>query len=185
MIFRETTLPGAVVVEPQALEDERGFFARTWCEEEARAHGLDPRVVQCNVSFNHRAGTLRGLHWQAAPHAEAKLVRCTHGAIFDVIVDLRPGSPTFGRHVSVTLSRENRLMLYVPAGFAHGFQTLEDGSEVFYQMSAAFHGLSARGIVWDDPMLAIAWPPAAQRIVSERDRALPRLDEALAREGVR
>lgn len=180
MIVRETELAGAFVLEPEPVCDERGFFARTWCAEEAGRRGLDPRVVQCNISFNRRAGTVRGLHWQAPPHAEAKLVRCTHGAIFDVIVDLRRRSPTFGRHLAVILSQENRRMLYVPPGFAHGFQTLEDATEVFYQMSAAYHGPSARGILWNDPDLAIPWPPAAERIVSARDRALPRLADVLA-----
>ena len=183
MIFRETELAGAFVIELERLEDDRGFFARTWCEAEARAHGLVPDVVQCSLSFNRRAGTLRGLHWQAVPHAEAKLVRCSRGAIFDVIVDLRRGSPTFARHVALELTAESRTMLYVPPSFAHGFQTLEDGTEVFYQMSAAFHGPSARGVVWDDPTLAIPWPAAGNRIVSERDRALPRLAEALVRDG--
>ncbi len=180
MIFRETPLHGAFLVEPEPVADERGFFARTWCTQEARRMGVTADVVQCNVSYNRRAGTLRGLHWQARPHAEAKLVRCTHGAIYDVIVDLRRTSPTFGRYLAVTLSRQNRLMLYVPEGFAHGFQTLEDETEVFYQMSAAYHAPSARGIVWNDPTLAIPWPDVGARIVSARDLALPRWEDLLA-----
>ena len=184
MIFRETTLPGAFLVEPTPIHDERGFFARTWCEAEASAHGLDPRVVQCSVSYNRHRGTLRGLHFQAGPHAEAKLVRVTRGAVFDVIVDLRPGAATFAQHVAVELSAGNRTMLFVPAGFAHGFQTLEDDTEVFYQMSTAYHPASARGLVWDDPQLAIAWPAVADRIVSERDRALPSLADLVAEGGL-
>lgn len=180
MIFRETTLRGAFVVEPTVVHDERGLFARTWCEAEARAHGLDPRVVQCSVSWNRRRGTLRGLHFQAAPYGEAKLVRVTRGAIFDVIVDLRRGSPTFGRHLAVELSAANRLMIFVPAGFAHGFQTLVDDTEVAYQMSTPYEPSSARGVLWSDPELAIPWPAVDERIVSARDRALPRLADLIA-----
>jgi dTDP-4-dehydrorhamnose 3,5-epimerase len=172
MIFTETGVPGAFVVEPELLRDERGFFARIWCAREFAEHGLNPRLVQCSVSVSERKGTLRGLHYQAPPHAEAKLVRCTRGAIWDVIVDLREDSPAFLGHVAMELSAENRRMLYVPEGVAHGFQTLEDGSEVAYQMSA-FHAPShGRGVRWDDPAFAIAWPPG-ERIISDRDRAYP------------
>ena len=172
MIFRETVVPGAFVIEPERLRDERGFFARTWCVRECAEHGLNPQVVQCSISVSEKKGTLRGLHYQAAPHAETKLVRCTRGAIYDVIVDLRADSPAFLRHFAVELSAENHTMLYVPEGVAHGFQTLADDTEVAYQMSA-FHALAhARGVRWNDPAFAIAWPPG-ERIISERDRSYP------------
>lgn len=172
MIFRETVVPGAFVIEPERLRDERGFFARTWCVRECAEHGLNPQVVQCSISVSEKKGTLRGLHYQAAPHAETKLVRCTRGAIYDVIVDLRADSPAFLRHFAVELSAENHTMLYVPEGVAHGFQTLADDTEVAYQMSA-FHALAhARGVRWNDPVFAIAWPPG-ERIISERDRSYP------------
>lgn len=172
MTFVECALKGAWIVEPERVVDARGFFARTWCARELAAHGLDPRLAQCGLSFNPRRGTLRGLHYQAAPHAEAKLVRCTMGAIFDVIVDLREDSPTRHRHASVVLTAANRTMLYVPPGFAHGFQTLQDDTEVFYQMSVPHAPEAARGVRWDDPAFAIPWP-AAERIISERDRSYP------------
>ena len=172
MIFTETAIPGSFIVEPERLEDERGFFARTWCEREAKVRGLTPRWVQCSVSFNKRRGTLRGLHYQAAPHEEAKLVRCTMGAIFDVAVDLRRDSPAFRQHVSVTLSAENRKMLYVPEGCAHGLQTLEDDSEVFYQISQFYSPEHSRGARWNDPAFGIPWPPA-DRIMIDRDRDYP------------
>ena len=174
MRFVATPLAGAFVIELEELGDERGFFARSFCAEEFRAHGLDPVVAQCNVSFNAARGTLRGLHWQAAPHAEAKLVRCTRGAIWDVVVDLRPGSASARRWFAAELTADNRRALYVPAGFAHGFQTLADASEVLYQMSELYHAGLARGVRWNDPALAISWP-IAPAIVSERDRALPLL----------
>lgn len=170
MKFIATALAGAFVVEMQAVEDERGGFARSFCVREFEAQGLNPVVAQCNVSWNRRRGTLRGLHWQAAPQAEAKLVRCTRGAIWDVIVDVREGSPTHHRWHAVELSAANRRALYVPEGFAHGFQTLADDSEVFYQMSTFHAPECARGLRWDDPALAIAWP-LAEPIVSARDRA--------------
>jgi dTDP-4-dehydrorhamnose 3,5-epimerase len=175
MKFVATPLAGAFVIELEELGDERGFFARSFCGREFRAHGLDAAVAQCNVSFNRKRGTLRGLHYQAEPHAEAKLVRCTRGAIWDVIVDLRPGSATVRRWFAAELSAENRRALYAPAGFAHGFQTLADDSEVLYQMSESYHAELARGVRWNDPGLAVPWP-IAQPIVSERDRALPLLD---------
>lgn len=172
MLFTELGLPGLFLVEPERHEDERGFFARTWCATEARARGLDTPAAQASVSFSKRRGTLRGLHYQAAPHAEVKLVRCTRGAIHDVVVDLRSGSPTSLRHVATVLSADNRAALYVPEGIAHGFQTLEDATEVVYQMSRPHAPEAARGVRWDDPRLAIAWPPAA-RIIAERDRRWP------------
>lgn len=180
MKFLPTPLAGAYLVELEPLEDERGFFARSFCQNEFRALGLDPVVAQCNVSFNRRRGTLRGLHYQAEPHAEAKLVRCTRGAIWDVIVDLRSNSPTARQWFAAELTAENRRSLYVPAGFAHGFQTLADDTEVFYQMSEFYHPEAARGIRWDDPVLAIPWP-IKDAVVSPRDRGFPRLDEVLLR----
>jgi len=172
VIVRETALAGVFIVDPQSVRDERGLFARTFCAREFAERGLDPRVVQCSTSFNARRGTLRGMHYQAAPNGETKLVRCTAGAIFDVAVDLRPGSATHRRWVATELSASSRRALYVPEGVAHGFMTLEDASEVLYQMSAFHEPGAARGVRWDDPAFAIAWPsePVA---VSARDRAFP------------
>ena len=181
MIFSELPLHGALLIEPERREDERGFFARTFCADEFSARGLVPAVAQCNVSFNRRRGTLRGLHYQRAPHAEVKLVRCTRGAVYDVIVDIRPGSPTFGRWRAVELSAENRAMLYIPEGFAHGFQTLCDDTELFYQMSTAYVPHAAAGIRWDDPELAIEWPADA-RAISAGDLALPTLAQVVRAE---
>ncbi len=175
MIFRETPLRGAFVIDLEPQVDPRGFFARTWCENEATAHGLNPRVAQCSVSFNARRGTLRGMHYQAAPHEEAKVVSCTRGALFDVIIDLRRGSPTFARHVDVVLTAENRRRVYVPEGFAHGFQTLEDDTEVCYQISERYHPELARGVAWDDPAFGINWP-IAEPSLSEQDSCRPWLD---------
>jgi dTDP-4-dehydrorhamnose 3,5-epimerase len=172
MIFRETPLAGAFVIEAERIEDERGFFARTYSREDLASHGLDPEIAQCSVSFNHRRGTLRGLHFQTAPFEEVKLVRCTRGSIWDVIVDIRPGSPTRGKHFAAVLSAEERNALYIPRGFAHGFITLEDASEVFYQISAPYSAEHARGYRWDDPTFAIPWPEPAT-VISERDRNLP------------
>lgn len=169
VIFRETTLAGAFVIEPEKREDERGFFARTFCRQEFLAHGLNPEIAQCNVSFNKRKGTLRGMHYQGPPFAEAKLVRCTAGAIFDVIIDLRKSSETFGRHFAVELCASSGKMLYIPEGFAHGFQTLLDDTEVFYQMSQPYAPQCARGVRWNDPFFGIEWP-SAERTIVERDR---------------
>ncbi len=176
MIFKETGLKGAYIIEPERLEDERGFFARTWCRREFEAKGFNQEVVQCSISFNKKRGTLRGLHYQISPHEEAKVVRCTCGAIYDVIVDLRPDSHTYKSYISVELSVENRLALYVPEGFAHGFQTLQDDTEVFYQMSEYYHPESARGLRWDDPALGIPWPVNPVWLISERDQGWPSLD---------
>ena len=173
MIFTETKLKGAYIIEPERLEDERGFFARTFCQEEFAAHGLRTRFVQCSISFNKKKGTLRGMHYQVASHEEAKLVRCTMGAIYDVIIDLRPGSPTFTQWVAVELTAQNRKMLYVPEGLAHGFQTLEDDTEVFYQMSEFYYPESARGVRWDAPAFGIEWPLAEEPVLSEKDRRYP------------
>lgn len=176
MTFQETRLPGVFEIGLAMNSDERGFFARSWCQKEFEEHGLNPKLVQCNVSFNERKGTMRGLHYQAAPHAEAKLVRCTMGAIYDVVVDLRPQSPAFKEWIGVTLSAENRQMLYIPEGCAHGFLTLEDNTEVFYQMSEFYHPESARGVRWDDPAFKIEWP-APVEVISERDRTYPDVKE--------
>jgi len=170
--FVATSLAGAYVVDPEPQNDNRGFFARTWCQKEFAEHGLNPRLVQCNISFNVRKGTWRGLHYQAAPHEEAKLVKCTAGAICDIIVDLRPDSPTFKKHAAVTLSASNRKMLYIPEKFAHGFVTLEDDTEVFYQMSEFYSPESARGYRWNDPSFDIRLPLEVT-VISERDRNYP------------
>jgi dTDP-4-dehydrorhamnose 3,5-epimerase len=168
--FLPTPLAGCYVVDLVRLEDERGFFARSFCQDEFRRQGLRPEIAQCNVSWNRKRGTLRGLHFQAAPHEEAKVVRCTRGAIWDVVVDLREGSATRLRWHAAELSAENRRALYVPEGFAHGFQTLSDDSEVLYQMSESYYPELARGVRWDDPRLGIKWP-LPDPIVSERDRS--------------
>jgi len=176
MIFRETPLAGAWVLEPERIADERGFFARTYCRRDFAARGLDPTIAQCSVSFNHRRGTLRGLHLQVAPYEEVKLVRVTRGAVWDVIVDLRPESPTYARHFSIVLSAEDRNELYIPKGMAHGFQTLEDGTEVFYQISEFYAPESARGYRWNDPTFAIPWPEPVT-VMSDKDRSLPLFQE--------
>ena len=172
MIFTETKLAGAFVIELERHSDERGFFARTFCQREFEAHGLNSQVVQCNVSFNKRKGTLRGMHYQAAPFAEAKLVRCTAGSIYDVIIDLRPASATFKQHFAVELSADNWRMLYIPEDFAHGFQTLQDDTEVFYQMAQRYSAEHARGVRWNDPAFGIEWPEG-ERIIIERDQNYP------------
>jgi dTDP-4-dehydrorhamnose 3,5-epimerase len=172
MKFTQAALPGAYVIDIEPIRDERGFFARSWCAAEFAAHGLKPHLVQCNISFNRRKGTLRGMHYQVAPHEETKLVRCTRGAIYDVIVDLRADSPTFRQHVAVTLTAENQRMLYIPAGLAHGFQTLVDDTEVFYQMADPYAAECARGVRWDDPAFGIRWPDG-ERTMSAKDRQYP------------
>jgi dTDP-4-dehydrorhamnose 3,5-epimerase len=172
MLFTETELKGAFLIEPERHEDSRGFFARTWCEKEAAAYGVNPRVVQCNISFNRQKGTLHGMHYQKPPFEEAKLVRCTMGAIHDVIIDLRRGSPTFKHHVAAVLTADNRRILYIPEGFAHGFQTLADNTEVFYQMSHFYAPDHAAGVRWNDPAFRIEWPDD-DRIINDRDRNYP------------
>lgn len=179
MIFTETRLKGAYLVSPERITDERGFFARSWCEKEFRALGLAPRIVQCSISYNSAKGTLRGMHYQIPPFQEDKLVRCTRGSIHDVIIDLRPGSETFGLHYGATLTAENRTMLYIPKGFAHGFQTLEDDTEIFYQMSEFYAPDSARGVRWNDPSFGLEWPGEV-RIISEKDRSYPDFDRKKA-----
>ena len=163
MRFTETKVAGAYLIEPEPIADERGFFARTWCREEFADHGLNPDLAQANISFNHRKGTLRGLHYQAPPHAEAKLVRCTRGAIWDLALDLRPGSPTYRAWFGAELSADNRAMLYVP---------LTDGAEVAYQMSAPYAPEAARGVRFDDPAFGIEWPGEVE-VINERDRGYP------------
>jgi dTDP-4-dehydrorhamnose 3,5-epimerase len=172
MIFTETLLKGAYVIELEPREDERGFFARSWCADEFEKHGLNPRLVQCNISFNKKRGTLRGMHYQAAPFPEAKLARCTMGAIYDVIIDLRAASATFKQWFSVELSAENRRAVYIPEEFAHGFQTLTDNAEVFYQMSEFFHPECAMGLRWDDPAFGVTWP-IKTLVISEKDTSYP------------
>lgn len=169
MNFKPMTLPGAYLVELEPIADERGFFARSYCQKEFDERGLNSKLVQCNVSFNKKRGTLRGLHFQAAPHAEVKVVRCTRGAIWDVIVDLRPESPAFKKWEAVELTPNNLKMVYIPEGFAHGFQTLTENSEVNYQMSEYFRAESARGVRFDDDAFKIKWPDEAQRTISQKD----------------
>lgn len=168
-------LAGAFVVDVEPNEDERGLFARTWSTEEFAARGLTVAWVELSTSYNRSAGTLRGLHYQADPRPEVKLVRCTRGAAFDVIVDLRPTSPTYRRWVGVELTADNRRAVYVPAGFAHGFQTLADDTELCYAISERYDAALARGVRWDDSLLGVQWPTCDRRVISERDRQLPTL----------
>jgi len=185
MIFTETKLKGAYIIELEKLEDERGFFARSWCQREFEAHGLNPRLVQCNISFNLKKGTMRGMHFQTAPYEEAKVVRCVSGSIYDVIADIRPDSATYRQWIAVELAgpcspptaHSSQLtadykMLYIPEGFAHGFLTLEDDTEVFYQMSEFYAAESARGFRWNDPAFEIEWPSDV-KVISDRDKNYP------------
>lgn len=173
MKFIELALAGTYLIEPEFIEDERGFFGRSFCVEEFRKRGLNPQLEQCNISFNKKKGTLRGMHFQIGEKSEAKLVRCTMGSIYDVIVDLRPCSKTFKQWISVELSAKNRKMLYVPEHFAHGFQTLEDHAEVFYQMSASYAPQYARGARWNDSAFRIKWPQSQPSSISEKDQLYP------------
>jgi len=175
MIFLDTRLPGVFEIHLEVKPDDRGFFARAWCQEEFEAHGLNPRLAQCSLSFNTRKGTLRGIHYQAAPYAEAKLVRCTKGAVYDVVLDLRPESPKFKQSIAVILTAEKRNMIYVPEGCAHGFLTLEGETEVFYQMSEFYSAESARGVRFDDPAFGMTWPEKIE-VISERDRNYPNFE---------
>ena len=172
MIFQETKLRGAFIINVEPQEDERGLFARTFSAEEFETRGLSTRVVQCSTSFNEVKGTLRGMHYQAAPYAEAKLVRCTLGAIYDVIIDLRPDSASFMHWIAAELTADSRRMIYLPEGFAHGFQTLEDRSEVYYQISQVYQPEYARGIRWNDPSFGIRWP-LENPVLSTRDSQFP------------
>ena len=176
MIFHATKLQRVFEIDLELNSDERGFFARSWCQQEFENQGLNPKIVQCNISFNSRKGTLRGIHYQDAPYQEAKLVRCTKGAIYDVVVDLRPQLPTFRKWIGVLLTATNRHMLYVPEGCGHGFLTLEDETEVFYQMSEFYYPELARGVRWDDPAFQIVWPDKVE-VISERDRTYPNFEE--------
>lgn len=172
MIFCETKLPGVFEIQVEPKADERGVFARTWCQREFETHGLNSRLVQCSASFNTHKGTLRGMHYQVEPFAETKVVRCTQGAIYDVVLDLRTGSATFKHWIAAVLTAENRKSLYIPEGCAHGFLTLQDASEIYYQMSEFYDASSARGVRWDDSAFQIAWPEKVQ-VISERDRTYP------------
>jgi dTDP-4-dehydrorhamnose 3,5-epimerase len=176
MIFTELQLPGTYLITPEQLTDDRGFFARTWCQKEFQERGLVHNLVQCNISFNHRQGTLRGMHYQATPHGEVKLLRCTMGAIYDVLVDLRPSSATFRQWEAVELTSANRQLLYVPEGIAHGLQTLVDDTEIFYQMSAFYVAEAARGVRWNDPSFGIKWPLDVT-VMADRDRQYPDFDD--------
>jgi|SRR5579863_1154698 len=176
MIFHATRLPGVFEISIEPHNDERGFFARSWCVREFEQHGLNPVTVQCNISFNEKKGTLRGMHYQAEPHPETKLVRCTRGAIFDVVVDLRPDSPAYKQWIGVTLTAENRRMLYIPAGCGHGLLTLEDRAEIFYQMSEFYYPELSRGVRWNDPAFGIEWP-ISPATISERDRTYPDFED--------
>ena len=179
MIFTETPLAGAWIIQPEPKHDERGFFARTFCKQAFRERGLCTDFAQCSVSHNNQKALLRGMHWQVAPHAEIKLVRCTHGAIFDVIVDVQPNSPTFGQWIAQELNDENHTMLYIPEGFAHGFMTLTEAAEVFYQISTYHHAKSARCFAHDDPDVGIRWPLPVG-LINDRDKNAPTLAEACA-----
>jgi dTDP-4-dehydrorhamnose 3,5-epimerase len=176
IIFKETKVKGVFVIEPEKFEDARGFFARRFSQEEFLAHGLNGHFVEAGVSLNLRKHTVRGMHLQAPPHAQAKLVRCTQGAIYDVAIDLRPDSPSFKQWVAVELTARNRLMLYLPEGCAHGFQTLEDDSEVSYEWSKKYHPASERGIRWNDAAFNIQWPEPERIVINERDRTFPDYD---------
>lgn len=173
MIFTKTTLKDAYIIELEKLEDERGFFARAWCQKEFEKHGLDSQLVQANISFNYKKGTLRGMHYQVAPYEETKLVRCIRGAIYDLIIDLRPESPTYKQSFGVELTPENRLMFCVPKGFAHGYLTLEDNTEVLYQVSQFYAPGAEQGIRWMDPEFNLKWPLSENLLISEKDRNWP------------
>ncbi|RWX50818.1 dTDP-4-dehydrorhamnose 3,5-epimerase [Candidatus Electrothrix marina] len=173
MIFEKTKLNDAYIIRPERLEDDRGFFARVWCQKEFEQHGLVSNLAQCNISYNKSRGTLRGMHYQEKPYEETKLVRCTAGAIVDVIIDIRSKSSTFGQWISVELSAENRTMLYVPQGFAHGYVTLVDDTEVFYQVSEFYSPGVEGGIRWNDSFFQIVWPINENLVISEKDSTWP------------
>lgn len=171
--FTELSLHGAYLVEPEFIEDERGFFARSFCTQEFKKQGLNTQLEQCNISYNIQKGTLRGMHYQINEKSEAKLVRCSMGSIYDVLIDLRPASSTFKKWIALELSAKNRKMVFIPEGFAHGFQTLEDEVEVFYQMSNSFDPKYARGIRWNDPAFKIQWPHPEPTLISTKDQQHP------------
>jgi dTDP-4-dehydrorhamnose 3,5-epimerase len=172
MIFKETKLKGSFIIEIERLEDQRGFFARGWCKMEFESHGLESRLVQANISLTKKKGTLRGLHYQVAPHEETKIIRCTRGSVYDVVVDLRPNSPTYMQWLGVELSADNYRMLYVPRGFARGYQTLEDKTEIFYHVSEFYTPAAERGIRYDDPVFGISWPLRVEEM-SDKDKSWP------------
>jgi dTDP-4-dehydrorhamnose 3,5-epimerase len=173
VLFTETELDGAYIVDLEPREDDRGFFARAWCANEFAEHGLSTELVQSNLAFNRRQGTLRGMHFQREPHAEVKLVRCTRGAVYDAIIDLRSGSQTYMRWIGIELTDENRRALYVPKGFAHGYQTLVDDTEIFYQVSEFYSPEFEDGVRWNDPAFGIRWPDPATPLLSSKDAAWP------------
>ncbi len=173
MIFKETKLQGVFIIEIEKRQDERGFFARAWCKKEFEAHGLNVHLVQANLAFSQKKGTLRGMHYQMSPYEEAKLVRCIKGAIFDVAIDLRSDSPTYKSWVGVELTDDNHKMLYTPENFAHGYQTLTDNAEVFYQVSQFYSPESERGVRWDDQAFGIKWPETDDVVISEKDKNWP------------
>lgn len=179
MKFTPTKLRGAFIIDIETREDPRGGFARTFCQKEFEAHGLKPTVAQCNLSYNHRAGTLRGMHYQVAPACETKLIRCTRGAIWDVIIDMRPDSPTYRQHIGVELTADNHRALYVPEMFAHGYQALTDGAEVVYQVGEFYTPGYERGLRYDDPAFAIDWPMPVS-VISDKDAAWPLFEETVS-----
>ena len=181
MIFKETKLKGAFIIDLERFSDARGFFARSWCQREFEKQGLNPRLVQSNISYNISKGILRGMHYQVSPCEEVKLIRCTMGGIFDVIVDLRPESPTFKHYFAEIITAEDRRMIYIPEGFAHGFLTLQDGTELLYQMSGFYSPDHARGVRWNDPAFGIEWPTEV-KVISDRDKNYPdfRISNGLA-----
>lgn len=172
MIFTETKIKGMYIIEPELLTDERGFFTRSFCKKEFQKYGLETDTVQCNISYNKKKGTLRGMHYQVPPFEEAKIVSCTKGSIYDVVVDLRRDSPTYCQWVATNLSDKNFKMMYIPTGCAHGFQTLEDNTRVYYQMMEFFHPECARGVRWDDPVFKIDWPIKNKIIISDKDQII-------------
>jgi dTDP-4-dehydrorhamnose 3,5-epimerase len=173
MLLTETKLKGSYIIDPERFTDERGFFARAYSEREFAEAGIDAHFIEGNLSFNLKKGSLRGMHYQAAPHGQAKLIRCTRGAIFDVGIDLRPDSPTFKQWISVELSAANQRMLFIPRDFAHGYLTLEDATEVSYQVTCEYHPQSSRGFRWNDPAFAVEWPLIENLVINERDRTYP------------
>lgn len=172
MKYTETPIGGLFLIDLEPVEDERGFFARTFCEEEFRRRGLESHFTQCSIAFSRRKGALRGMHYQRDPHAEVKLVRCTRGGVYDVAIDLRPDSPTLGQWFAAELTAMNRRMLYVPTGLAHGYQTLEDETEISYQMSAPYHPEAAAGVRWNDPAFGVSWPLDVT-VIAQRDNSYP------------
>lgn len=173
MTFKKTKIEGVFILTPKRFKDKRGFFVPAFSAHEFKGRGLDAPSVAGNISYSLKRGTIRGMHYQAEPHGQAKLVRCTRGSIYDVAVDIRPGSPTYGQWVGAKLTAENRHMLYIPGDCAHGFQTLEDDTEVFYMVSSAYQPASERGFRWDDPAFRIKWPDVGERVIVKRDRTYP------------